>query len=455
MALAERLALYRKVEARRKRPLIVYVTSSRVNASGDMSGDAVPEVLDQLQRLPAGTKELDLLIVSNGGDPTVAWRIVSLIRERATKFSALVPQAAYSAATLIVLGADEVVMHPNGNLGPTDPQIRVQRRSAKDGSTENVNFGSEDLMAFLNFSRDQVGLKDPQHLVSVYSKFCDEVTAMGVGVSARSALLSVSLGERLLRLHMIGAEEERKAGEISQKLTKDYLHHGYPVNRSEAKAIGLKIAQPDEDLEDLLWKIWCDISEELKLREPHFPLTVLADNPACQPLFEPVPVIQLPANLPPAIAQQAYQQILNQILVTNVPPAPFETIHALIESTRTASRFVTSGLVVGAKTPDQQLRISTLNIRQRWVSVPVVARRQKAAAMPAAAQAATAPTPVVVTVQAAVPGAAGGAGGAIQSPAAGGGAQAAAGTKASLGSPKAAKAGKGAKKTANLHGKRS
>ena len=111
MALRERLELYRQVEAKRKRPLIVYVTSNRVNASGLIASDSVAEVLDQLQRLPPGTTELDFLIVSDGGDPTVAWRIVSLIRERAANFSALVPQAAYSAATLIVLGADEVVMH--------------------------------------------------------------------------------------------------------------------------------------------------------------------------------------------------------------------------------------------------------------------------------------------------------------------------------------------------------
>ncbi len=87
MGLQARLELYKKVEARRNRPLIVYVTSNRLNASGGIGGDAVPELLDQLECLPAGTKNLDLLIVSDGGDPTVAWRIVSLIRERAEKSS--------------------------------------------------------------------------------------------------------------------------------------------------------------------------------------------------------------------------------------------------------------------------------------------------------------------------------------------------------------------------------
>ncbi len=371
MGLQARLELYKQVEALRNRPLIVYVTSNRLNANGQIASDSVPEVLDQLQRLPAGTKELDLLIVSDGGDPTVAWRIVSLIRERVTRFSALVPQAAYSAATLIVLGADEVVMHPNGNLGPTDPQIRIQRRSGKDGATDAVGFGSEDLMAFIKFSREQVGLTAPEHLLAVYSKFCDEVGTVGVGVSARSALLSVTMGEKLLQLHMTEAADKQKARAISEKLTKDYFHHGYPVNRSEAKEIGLKVAERNEDLESLMWQIWCDLSNELKLREPHSPLRVLRENLDCQALFAPLAVIQLPANLPPELAQQAHQQILAQVHVDMVPPAPFELIHAVTESSRYASRFVTNGLIFGTRLADQQIRLSTVNERQGWITVPL------------------------------------------------------------------------------------
>lgn len=370
MGIAERTKLYRQVEERRKRPLIVYVTSTRVNANGMIAGDSVPEFLAQLQLLPRGTKELDLLIVSDGGDPTVAWRIVSMIRQRVTKFSALIPQAAFSAATLIVMGADEVVMHPNGNLGPTDPQIRVPRRNQRDGGTEVVGFGSEDLMAFLRFTKDQVGLKDPQNLTTVFLKFCDEATAMGVGVAARSSLLGVALGEKLLQQHMLSDGDKAKAKEISEKLTKDFFHHGYPVNRSEARDIGLKVAGPDEELEELMWKIWTDLSDELKLREPHSPLRVLAENPACKPLFAPIPHVTLPANLPLQIAQQAHQQILAQINVAHIPPAPFELIHAVCESARLASRFVTDGFVVGTKTPDHQIRMSSLTIKQMWTTLP-------------------------------------------------------------------------------------
>lgn len=102
---------YRELEEFRKRPLLVYVTGVSPGKSGSMAVDSIPVFLDQLQALPVDPEALDLLIVSMGGDPTVAWRSVSLIRERVKHFTVLIPQAKFSAATLIALGADEIVMH--------------------------------------------------------------------------------------------------------------------------------------------------------------------------------------------------------------------------------------------------------------------------------------------------------------------------------------------------------
>lgn len=206
----------------------------------------VAELMSQLNVLPPQTTELDFLVVSNGGDPTVAWRIVTLIRERVRRFSVLVPQAAFSAATLIALGADEIVMHPNGNLGPTDTQI--VRRGDKP-----ISFGSEDLIAFLRFAKDEVGITDQQQILSVFNHFCEEVGSVAVGAAARGAQLGVTMGEKLLNLHM-GEGDRGKARAISEKLTRDFFHHGYPVSRSEARSIGLPIAASDPAVEDLMWQ---------------------------------------------------------------------------------------------------------------------------------------------------------------------------------------------------------
>ncbi len=83
---------------------------------------SVRVMCDHLLRLPARPIEkLDIFLVSNGGSGTVPWRLVSLFREFSRSFSVLIPYRAYSAASLLALGADEIVMHPFGELGPIDP----------------------------------------------------------------------------------------------------------------------------------------------------------------------------------------------------------------------------------------------------------------------------------------------------------------------------------------------
>lgn len=343
MAINSRIPLYQEMERLRGRPLLVYVTSERNGSQGAIAGDVVSEILSQLQILPNGTKKLDLLLVSNGGDPTVAWRIVSLIRERVEEFSVIVPQAAFSAATLIALGADEIVMHPNGNLGPTDVQIQGRKRGGTP--TDTVSFGFEDLSAFLKFVKDQVGLTDQSQIQATFAKFCDEVGTVAVGVAARSSRLGVLMGEKLLQLHMKDDGNKQKARAISEKLTRDFFHHGYPLSRTEAKDIGLKVADRNNQVEDLIWRIWKQISEELLLREPFVPLHALVKDPTAAPLFALTPGA-------PVAASTAY-----------------ENIHAIVESSRLASRFITAGVVAGIKVPPNPVQVQVAPHTQKWIDV--------------------------------------------------------------------------------------
>jgi hypothetical protein len=342
MALAERIQLYRAIEAERKHPLIVYVTSMRRNAEAQIARDVICELLAQLQALPLDTKELDLLLGSNGGDGTVAWRIVSLIRERVSRFSVMVPQAAFSAATLIALGADEIVMHPHANLGPTDPQITNRAK--------NVQFGSEDLAAFLKFARDEVGLTDQLPMLELFKQFSAEVGFVGIGVAARSAQLTQTMGEKLLRLHMKSESALQQAKVISEALNKKFFHHGYPVSRSEAKEIGLPVANSNPTIEQLLWKVWLDIEEELKFREPFSPVALLKNDPACAALFSPVA---------PGAAAVA------------VPPAKMTQIASVMESSRHATRFVVEGDILAMRQPDLNLKINVVPHKEGWLDMPI------------------------------------------------------------------------------------
>ncbi len=251
MTLEDRIGLYEQIEEHRKRPLVVYDTSSRKNAHGNMAADVIPELLDQLRSVPADVKEIDLLVVSQGGDPSVAWRTICLLRERFERVGVLVPQSAFSAATLLCLGADEIVMHRYGNLGPVDPQVTVKRKNNNNEAYE-MRFGYEEVISFIEFIRDHAHITDQAALTSIVGKLLDDTGTVPIGAAVRGSMLSLTLGENLLRMHMNGDGEAAKAKDIAEILNKKFYHHGHALGRSEAKAIGLKVADPDSKLEDLM-----------------------------------------------------------------------------------------------------------------------------------------------------------------------------------------------------------
>jgi Serine dehydrogenase proteinase len=82
--------------------------------------------------------DLDLLVQSSGGDIHAAYLIMSTLRERMNKgkgkLIACVPSRAQSAATLLCLGADKILLGELGALGPLDAQIRM---GVTDAGTPN------------------------------------------------------------------------------------------------------------------------------------------------------------------------------------------------------------------------------------------------------------------------------------------------------------------------------
>ncbi len=72
------------------------------------------------------TENLDLVIHSPGGDGTAAEKMLDLCRKYCTgKLRVVVPLYAKSAATLVALGADEIIMGETSELGPIDAQVLV------------------------------------------------------------------------------------------------------------------------------------------------------------------------------------------------------------------------------------------------------------------------------------------------------------------------------------------
>ena len=366
MSRSSRIALYQEIEKLRKRPLIVYVTSTRVDAGGQMGADMIPELCEQILRLPANCEGVDLQIVSTGGDPMVAWRTISILREKVKEIAVLVPQMAYSAATLLALGADEIIMHPFGNLGPIDPQITVNRKRP-NGKNEEIHFSTEDMDAFLDFAKEKVHLSDQQQMTEAFKLICSEAGALLTGFALRSSRLSQLLGVKLLQTRRKAKKkDDRKAREIVNRLIRQFFTHGYALGRREAQDIGLNVVFPKTDLEDAMWRLWKEIESDMKAAVPFNPVALAAANPKLAQLFAPPPALELPSNTPPEAVQAVWKSVLSNITGKQYSPFDAVTIPALLESPRLQRMFKTVSRISPFRTPEGVPAVNVTRIESRW-----------------------------------------------------------------------------------------
>lgn len=76
-------------------------------------------------RLTDESVPIDMVLHTPGGLVLAAEQIACALSRHKAKVTVFVPHYAMSGGTLIALAADEIVMDPNGVLGPVDPQLQM------------------------------------------------------------------------------------------------------------------------------------------------------------------------------------------------------------------------------------------------------------------------------------------------------------------------------------------
>ena len=170
----ERQKLIKHIETIRPCRVITYVMSDRQGpVSARIALDVVPIVSAHLQRI-GRTKEISLFLYSTGGDTMVPWRLVSMIREYCDTFSVLVPYKAHSAATMIALGADEIVMSDLSELSPIDPSTaNIFNPQDPQNPQNKIPISVEDVMAYFDLAKNKFGIKSDEELSRIFSKFVE------------------------------------------------------------------------------------------------------------------------------------------------------------------------------------------------------------------------------------------------------------------------------------------
>jgi hypothetical protein len=259
----DRKQLIHQVEDSRKSRVVSYLTSDRQGPfNARIAPDVIPLISKQLQGI-GKTQHIDLFLYSAGGDTMVPWRLVSMIREYCETFSVLIPYKAHSSATMIALGADEIVMSNLSELSPIDPSTANIFNPADPTNPQNrIPISVEDVMAYFDLAKNKFGIKSDEELSRVFMKFVEanpQIHPLALGNVNRIHNLIRVLAKRLIKSHKVHFEED-EIGKIVDYFTEKLYSHQYFIGRKEAKEdLGLRTVM---NASDALAKAMTDLYDE-------------------------------------------------------------------------------------------------------------------------------------------------------------------------------------------------
>jgi hypothetical protein len=234
--------------------------------------------LDHVKRLRSELrdkefKELDLVIHSEGGDIHAAYLISALVRLHMDKdegeVNACIPLQAKSAATLLCLGADKIVLDEIAQLGPLDTQIKDDQTTGADveGYTSALHpfKALEQLQEFslttlttttqALYERARLNVDDSiRHALSFVGKtttpLYSQLEVQKFGIYSRALSVGEEYGKRILK--RVHGWEEGQAQATIHRIIHDYPSHHYIIDFYELEGMKLDAELFPDDQRDVV-----------------------------------------------------------------------------------------------------------------------------------------------------------------------------------------------------------
>ena len=299
----------------RQRPLLVlfYPAKSRMNEwdTRDVydtlrSSGATPET-----KVPG----LDVLLDSYGGQPVAGYRLAQLIRDFAEDVSFLIPDHAYSAATLLCFAGNEIRLGHFAGLSPIDITLVSEGGKAPRKEVELATVDS-----FMDFAQDarkrieeqlaKIGCKgtttvDSDLLVAMVR----EVGAMQVGKYYRERMLTGHYAETLLDSYMFSGctDKAQRRKDVIQKFLFGAPAHDFHLDYHLCADWRLRVEEMPTTESDLAKGVLLQLNELASAgvicenlshsqRFPYFDWFAQAAQPAPPPVSQPAPQTQAAAG---------------------------------------------------------------------------------------------------------------------------------------------------------------
>jgi len=250
-------------------PLWLYIHDQGGDSKLDEVSAEVQKLFWASRTLMEPNKPIALLIDSPGGYSKAAYQTAMCIRRRCGSFKAVIPRYAKSAATLLALGASDIILNTDAELGPLDVQIfdaeREEWASALDEvqSVERLHASAlslvdQTMLFLLTRTGKKVDTTIPQTLKFVSDMMrpmFESIDVVHFTQRARALKVTEDYAVRLLRPVYPRDEAER----IASRLVSAYSEHGFVIDAEEAEDFGgqdvraqIKTVKPTSDQASLM-----------------------------------------------------------------------------------------------------------------------------------------------------------------------------------------------------------
>jgi hypothetical protein len=221
--------------------LLTYWTSP----SGSVCDNDVMAMHEVLEA--TGPRErLTLFVKSDGGSGMASLRMIHLLRRYTRRLTVAAPLNCASAATILALGADTILMGPLSYLTAVDTSLEHDL-SPVDHTNNLVAVSNDEVDRVIRLWKETRG-RDKDS-VNPYQELYKYLHPLVIGALDRASSLSLMLCREILGYHM---RDTKKADRISRRLNSSYPAHQYPITSREARRIGLNVQHLTPELDGLL-----------------------------------------------------------------------------------------------------------------------------------------------------------------------------------------------------------
>ena len=207
------------------------------------------EVVEFKRKCPEVT-EIDFIIHSGGGLADDAYRIIRMLRKNFATVNVVIPFWAKSAATLLALGANKIVMDEFGEFGPLDAQIAKAREDGPEYDRESALNDEHSVQILenryklmyeqmfiriyehskINIAKTELSEQLMENLSKFFKPLLSQINPYKLGEKKRILDVGAQYAKRIL-LQFGSAKSASSGRELVDYLIHECPDHGYVIDK--------------------------------------------------------------------------------------------------------------------------------------------------------------------------------------------------------------------------------